>query len=191
LSDEVRQELLEFVSYYNAEDTLDEDWVEERWYRQSGMGRSGIRKTWKDNGVAEELFQSLDNKDTRAFCALIRGMANYLQIDRAWQLYQEACEKNIALDTDTYNSLIRIATYLREGSELRWQLIKDILTTVAEKSVTPNLGTLNSTLEALVHLGGWRQARDLSLQVLSEFRSIGIEPSLSTYYHLLLIHCRE
>ncbi|XP_066943721.1 small ribosomal subunit protein mS39 [Macrobrachium rosenbergii] len=191
LSEKIRQDLLEFVCYYNCEDPLDEDWVEERWYRQGVMGRGGIRKTWKDNGFAEELFQSLENKDSKAFCALFRGMSNYFQIDKAWQLYQEAQEKGIPLDTETYNSAIRIAPFLRESSDLRWQLMKDIMKTMADKGITPNLGTLNSTLEALVQAAGWRNTRDISLQTFSEFCSLGIKPSLATYYYLLLIHCRE
>ncbi|KAK8730216.1 hypothetical protein OTU49_008151, partial [Cherax quadricarinatus] len=44
LSDNVYQELLELVAYYNCEDPLDEDWVEERWYRQ---GVTAVRNTWK------------------------------------------------------------------------------------------------------------------------------------------------
>lgn len=62
---------------------------------------------------------------------------------------------------------------------------------MAESGVQPNLGTLNSTLEALTQVASWREARGLSLQVLREFTEAGIEPSLATYYFLLLIHCRE
>lgn len=188
LSDQVRQELLELVAYYNCEDPLDEDWVEERWYRQGVMT---VRKTWKDNGLAEELFQSLSNKGSAAYCALIRGMAQYYQVDRAQQLYQECKEKDIPLDADTYNSLIRVASYMRDAFELRWQLVKELLTSMAESGISPNLGTLNCTLEALGQVASWRQARHLSLQVMSEFHGLGIQPSLATYYYLLTIHCRE
>ncbi|XP_042225053.1 protein PTCD3 homolog, mitochondrial-like isoform X2 [Homarus americanus] len=188
LSDKVRQELLELVSYYNCEDPLDKDWVEERWYRQ---GVLTVRKTWKDNGLAEELFESLSNRGPAAYSALIRGMAQYLQVDRAWQLYQECREKDIPLDAHTYNSLIRVASYLRDAFELRWQLVKELLTTMAESGIDPNLGTLNSTLEALGQVASWRQARQISLQVLAEFNSLGIQPSLASYYYLLTIHCRE
>lgn len=45
-------------------------------------------------------------------------------MDRAWQLYQETLEKGIPLDTETYNSLIRVASFMREGSDLRWKLVK-------------------------------------------------------------------
>lgn len=188
LSDEVCQELLELISYYNCEDPLDQDWVEERWYRQGVMG---IRKTWKDDGLAEELFTSLSNKGSAAYCAVIRGMAQYYQVDRAWQLYQECKEKDIPLDADTYNSLIRVASFLRDAFDLRWKLVTELLSAMGEAGVNPNLGTLNSTLEALSQVAGWRQARHLSLQVIAEFNSIGIHPSLASYYYLLVIHCRE
>lgn len=62
---------------------------------------------------------------------------------------------------------------------------------MAEAGVNPNLGTLNSTLEALSQVAGWRQSRLLSLQVIAEFSSLGIQPSLASYYYLLIIHCRE
>lgn len=47
-----------------------------------------------------------------------------LKVDRAWQLYQETLEKGVPLDTETYNSLIRVASFMREGSDLRWKLVK-------------------------------------------------------------------
>ncbi|XP_069955018.1 small ribosomal subunit protein mS39 [Cherax quadricarinatus] len=188
LSDNVYQELLELVAYYNCEDPLDEDWVEERWYRQ---GVTAVRNTWKDNGLAEELFKSLSTKGSAAYGALIRGMAQYYQVDRAWQLYQECKEKNIPLDAGTYNSLIRVASFLRDSFDLRWQLVKELLTSMAESGVSPNLGTLNCTLEALSQVATWRQAKQLSLQVIAEFKSLGIQPCLATYYFLLTIHCRE
>ncbi|KAK4293028.1 hypothetical protein Pmani_034231 [Petrolisthes manimaculis] len=188
LSDEAKQELLELVCYSNGEDQLEEDWLEERWHRQT---TTTIRKTWNDDGVAEELFQSLSEKKSAAYCALIRGMTQYYQVDRAWQLYKECQEEELPLDTNTYNSLIRVSSFLRDASDLRWQLVKELLATMAESGVQPNLGTLNSTLEALTQVAGWREARGLSLQVLREFTQAGIEPSLATYYFLLLIHCRE
>ena len=47
-----------------------------------------------------------------------------LQVDRAWQLYQECRGKGIPLDTATHNALIRVASYMRDDSDLRWQLVK-------------------------------------------------------------------
>ncbi|XP_063853262.1 small ribosomal subunit protein mS39-like [Scylla paramamosain] len=188
LPDELLQDLLELLCFYNEEEQVDVEWVEERWYRQAS---TTTRKTWKDNRLAEEVFASLTTRGPAAYCALIRGMAQYLQVDRAWQLYQECREKGIPLDTGTHNALIRVASFLRDASDLRWQLVQELLCTMAERDVQPDLGTLNATLEALAQVSGWRQARDLSLKVLMEFHQLGIKPSLATYYYLLLIHCRD
>lgn len=188
LPDEVLQDLLELLCFYNEEEQVEADWVEERWYRQAS---TTTRKTWKDNSLAEEVFASLTTRGPAAYCALIRGMAQYLQVDKAWQLYQECQEKDIPLDTGTHNALIRVASFLRDAADLRWQLVQEVLSGMAERGVHPDLGTLNATLEALAQVSGWRQARELSLKVLMEFHQLGINPSLASYYYLLTIHCRD
>lgn len=47
VSSSLRQSLLELLCYYNSEDTLSDEFVEERWFRQSSKGREKQRKTWK------------------------------------------------------------------------------------------------------------------------------------------------
>lgn len=47
ISKETEQSLLEFLCYLNSEDTLQEDLIEERWFRQSSRGKERNRKTWK------------------------------------------------------------------------------------------------------------------------------------------------
>lgn len=42
-----RQDLLELVCFFNEEDALDEELIEERWFKQSGKARERQRKTWK------------------------------------------------------------------------------------------------------------------------------------------------
>ncbi|XP_045114775.1 protein PTCD3 homolog, mitochondrial-like [Portunus trituberculatus] len=184
LPDDVLQDLLELLCFYNEEEQV-EGW---RTVRQSS---ATARKTWKDNSLAEEVFASLTSRGPAAYCALIRGMAHYLQVDRAWQLYQECQQKGIPLDTGTHNALIRVASFLRDASDLRWQLVQELLCGMAERGVCPDLGTLNATLAALAQVSGWRQARDISLKVLMEFHQLGIKPSLASYYYLLTIHCRD
>lgn len=44
---DIKQELLELVCFYNEEDALNDDLIEERWFRQTGKGRDRMRKTWK------------------------------------------------------------------------------------------------------------------------------------------------
>lgn len=46
VSKETRQSLLELVCYFNNEDTLSEEFIEERWFRQGTKGKEKQRKTW-------------------------------------------------------------------------------------------------------------------------------------------------
>lgn len=47
VSKETEQSVLELVCYFNNADTLQEDFIEERWFRQSSTGKERNRKTWK------------------------------------------------------------------------------------------------------------------------------------------------
>lgn len=47
ISAEDKQELLELVCFYNEEDALNEELIEERWFKQTGRIRERQRKTWK------------------------------------------------------------------------------------------------------------------------------------------------
>lgn len=47
ISKEMEQSLLEFLCYFNSEDTLDEEFIEERWFRLSSTRKERSRKTWK------------------------------------------------------------------------------------------------------------------------------------------------
>lgn len=47
ISAETQQDLLEMLCYTNSSDTLPEDLIEERWFKQSASIKEKIRKTWK------------------------------------------------------------------------------------------------------------------------------------------------
>lgn len=47
ISAETQQDLLELLCYYNHEEPLPEEFIEERWFRQSTKGKERQRKTWK------------------------------------------------------------------------------------------------------------------------------------------------
>lgn len=191
ISESTKQALLELLCFYNCEDTLTEDLIEERWFRHGGWYKAKQRKTWKDNGLAEKVFHSLDSPGSAAYCTLLQGMTRFYQVDRAWQLYQETKEKGIALTTDAFNSLIRVVCYLREGNENRWQLIQDLLTAMAKQNVAPNTGTLNAVLEAISSMGPQKHVKTYALRALAELRRVGVQPSLASYYFLLITFCKE
>lgn len=47
ISPDTLQALLELVCFYNSQDDIEEDWIEERWYTQSNKDREEFRNTWK------------------------------------------------------------------------------------------------------------------------------------------------
>lgn len=187
----LKQQLLELVCFHNHEDVLSPDLIEERWHSQSSVGKERQRKTWRDHDLAEQLFAEIEPRTAASYAAIIRGMAKYCQVERAWSLFQEAGEHQVALDVATYNSIIEVANFLKESGEMRWELVQDILRRMAAAQLRPDLHTLNAVLSLISTIGGYRHGRTFVLQTLAEFRALGVEPSLATWYYVLAIFCRE
>lgn len=60
-----------------------------------------------------------------------------------------------------------------------------------ELGLEPNLGTMNAMLDSFSMIGNPRQAKNMALSTMSEFKRIGIEPSLASYFFLLTLFCKE
>lgn len=118
-------------------------------------------------------------------------MAKYYQVDRAWQLFEEAQKKELLLSTETYNSLIKVANFLKEDYEMRWAFMVNLLSDMNKMHVKPNIFTLNAILYSLSTMGGSQSTKDTSLKVLREFKQLGIEPSLGSWYYILITFCKE
>lgn len=80
LSPETLQAFLELLCYYNNDDTLPEEFIEERWFRQGNKVKDRLRKTWKDGDMAESVFINIDKPTSEAYCALIQGNLNIYRI---------------------------------------------------------------------------------------------------------------
>lgn len=145
----------------------------------------------RDGGFAEELFISIENPDSKAYSAIIQGMAKYGQADRAYQLFEEARQKGFPLNTDTYNLIIRCATTIRENNQKRLDFLIKILEELNGVGLKPNLRTLNAAVDVLSASKSDRLCRVYILRILSEFKRLGIEPSLATYYSILTTFYRE
>ncbi|CRL04320.1 CLUMA_CG017415, isoform A [Clunio marinus] len=187
---EVMQSFFELICFFNNEEQLDEDLVEERWFRMSAKLNERPRKTWKDYDLAEQIFSEIDPKDSKAYSTIIRGMCKYYQAEKAYAFFNEALANNIALDVETFNSILSVVSFLREGYEARWDLMRELLITMKSANLNPNQGTLNSCLSSITTMGG-RTSRDNALKILGEFKRIGIQPSLASWYYILQIFCRE
>ena len=62
---------------------------------------------------------------------------------------------------------------------------------MAHAGLKPNVRSLNATLQSVSRIPISRVAREKALKLMSDFKSIGVNPSLATYYFLLKIFCRE
>lgn len=186
----LKQSLLELVCFYNNSEPISEEFIEERWFRQGSAGRDRLGKSWKDGDLAEQLFNELP-KSAETYCALIRGMCKYYQVERAYALFQEATEKQLELDTKTFNSLLLVSSFIKESGEMRWEFCIDLLRQMKERQLRPDIGTLNASLKTISTIGNHKLARAGALKIMSEFKAIGIEPSLGSFCYILNIFCRE
>lgn len=66
-----------------------------------------------------------------------------------------------------------------------------MLKAINEEQIMPNLGTLNAVLESLSSMATSRHSKKNALSVIAEFKTLGIEPSLASYFHVLNIFCTE
>lgn len=190
ISNELRQSFLELICFNNHEDNIAEDLIEERWFSQTTSDRERLRKTWKDGDLAESVFNGIEPKDSRAYGAIIRGMCKYIQVDRGFALYQDALNRDLHIDATTFNAVISVSTFLRESGDARWQFVQELMQTMASKNVKPNLGTMNAILSVIATING-TVAREYVRQTLAEFKALGIEPSLGSWYLVLQTFCRN
>lgn len=184
ISEKSFEDFFELVCFYNSENAPTH-YEEEHWFKRNRRFFNDASK-WNDNGFAEQLFNNMKIKTDKAYSALIQGMANYNQFERAFALYHQALESNMKLNTETYNKLIEISYQSKDSNDDRWELITQILTTMRNNEIKPNLLTLNNVLRQISIYKFWDRNSDLSRKVLNEFAfKFDIQPSLATYYHLL------
>jgi len=190
IPNELKQTFLELICFYNCEEPLEEDMVEERWFRQNQRLKERNRKTWKDNDTAEQLYNEIEPKTPQTYACIIRGMCKFYQVEKAYAIFQDCLANNIQLDVDSFNSILNVARFIKENADMRWTLMLDLLKTMNEKGISPNLGTLNACLNSISEMGT-KNAKEYTIQIMTEFKNIGIEPSLASYYHILHTFCRD
>lgn len=118
-------------------------------------------------------------------------MAKYGQATRAYELFEEALQKGFKLNTETYNLIILSAMTLRENNQKRLDFVLTTLNKLNENDLKPNIRTLNATAEVLSLCKNDRLCKAHFLKIINEFKLLGVEPSLATYYFLLITFYRE
>ncbi|CAC5425861.1 PTCD3 [Mytilus coruscus] len=183
LSQETKISLLNLLAYYNSNDPPEEKTPEDMRYL---FEKRSFNKTWKDNGPAVKVFNDLNEKTSEAYCAMIRGMTKYLEVEKAFELYEEMKDKGLQAEVDvrTYNGLIDVMRQYPADQEEQWTIIMDLLQSMKESGVQPNVQTFMSVLHFLK--GVMTRFREQKVFfVLNEMKAINIEPTLGIYANLL------
>ncbi|KAK0076656.1 hypothetical protein PV325_005049 [Microctonus aethiopoides] len=190
ISIETKQSLLELLCYYNNAQPLSEELLEENWYRKVEKNL-----TWKNCSETETLFTFLKRQDNKiaayAYNAMICATAKYTKIDRTWQLFKEAEEQKIPLCLRTYNHLISTIPIIKESSQDRRELLTEILDKMESANIQPNTGTMNAALKVAASIYQAPIAQDICRSLFTEFKRVGIRPSLTSYYYALIIFYRK
>ncbi|MEE6508089.1 hypothetical protein FKM82_018872 [Ascaphus truei] len=137
----------------------------------------------RENTDAERIFTLMPDRDAHSFCTLIRGMVKYGAPSKAFNTYTDLLNNRMTADVYTFNALILAAPEMKEKYNEKWEQIAELLKHMVDQKVAPNLLTFNCVLKSLKRCGSF--ARTLALQTLCEMKSLNIEPSLATYFHLL------
>ncbi|CAF1580215.1 unnamed protein product [Adineta ricciae] len=195
VSDACKYALFDLLCIYNSENPLDALLPEEDWYRRelNEKNQSNLMsRTWKENGLAEQMFEELKLSATpeqkvRLYNSFVSGLLKYNHIEKAMTIIEEMKQATIPIDLTTYNYLIRSASLIKESYDQRWQFVVDTLKEMKENSIQPNLRTFNSVLYTLRRCSVYEQGPKLALAVLNEMRQCGIEPSLGSWAHVIMI----
>ncbi|GIY13071.1 protein PTCD3 homolog, mitochondrial [Caerostris extrusa] len=190
VSQEMKQDLLELLCFYNCKQPIGEELYEERFFKLNIKQDKRRVNKWNAKGMAEQLFNEME-KDNRAYSAMIAGASKFYGEERALALYEEMRQKGLPGTKEAYNSLISVCYLFKEGHESRWEFAYQLLHTMNENRLTPDINTMNAVLELLTHCFKWKKSMQLALRVLAEMRKLKIEPSLGSYYYMLLLFCNQ
>lgn len=190
LSQQILESLLELLCFFNSNEGPDTEFLEQIWYKQNDE-RQDTRKSWQENSVAEEVFESLPEKTPSSVGSFICGLGKYNAADKALKVYEDARGNNMLLPTETYNHLIKMVSFLRGSGDSRWELILDILRDMSITNTKPNVETLNEILGILTKLGTWKHCKNFAVKAVTEMKRLDVEPSLGTYSCLLSIFTND
>lgn len=186
VSIETKQSLLELLCYYNNSKPESEEWSENRWFKAYQKNSS-----WVSCPDTEALFSFLKEQDkltaAKAYNAMICGTSKFMNVDRAWALFNEADTNKIPLSIRAYNSIIGLIPNLKESFHDRRSLLDEMLQQIKNVNIQPDIETFNNSLKVASYFLNQTAALNLCRSIFVEFAHIGIEPSLTSYNYVLKI----
>ncbi|KAI5624783.1 pentatricopeptide repeat domain-containing protein 3, mitochondrial precursor [Silurus asotus] len=196
ISLDLTNDLLDLICLYGDRDPAQEDSPEQTTdeigeeqddsKRRKGRPRRAselLTIVWRENNNAQRIFNTMAERNSRSYGALIRGMVKYGAYSKALDMYTDLLNNRLTAEVHTFNALIIAAAEVKDKYTDKWDMIVDLLKQMAQQKVKPNLLTFNSVLKALRRCGSLARAQ--AFPVLNEMKALGIEPSLATYDHIL------
>ncbi|KAG7329005.1 hypothetical protein KOW79_007179 [Hemibagrus wyckioides] len=193
---DLTNDLLDLICLHGDRDPAREDSPEQRTdsvveekedsKRRKGRPRKAselLTIVWRENNNAQRIFNTMPERNSRSYRALIRGMVKYGAYSKAFDMYTDLLNNRLTADVYTFNALIIAAAEVRDKYGDKWDLIIDLLKQMAQQKVKPNLITFNTVLKVLRWCGSL--ARSQAFPILNEMKALGIGPSLATYDHIL------
>ncbi|KFD55917.1 hypothetical protein M513_03041 [Trichuris suis] len=181
--------LLELVCFYNAEQPDPEESAVHHWILSEL--RPTALNSWKEGGVAEKVFNSIQPKTSRSYSTLVNGMLKYHSVATAAKLFDEMRDHSLVPDLLTYNLMLANVCRIERNNAERWNRIVQLLEMMRNDGVTPNVSTFNAVLWTIKEMRSWKAAPLNSMQVYQEMLAVGLEPSLGTFFCLLDISARS
>lgn len=203
----LKQSLLELICYHNELAEMDEDSFRELW----GWASVGTNDAHEGTGFAEQLsLEITTNEDAdqkakmKAKVALACGHSRHEKVGNVstkhryvMDVYDEVGDA--VADLNFYNHVIlSIANSHRTYPDVdeAFEKVKGILAKMKEKRVRPNAQTLCNILKMISNQTG-EEGNDkhrcvsLARSVMSEFKKLGVEPSLGCYHFYALVELQQ
>lgn len=195
LSDSVKLTLFDLLCMFNSENPQEILPPEENWYRRElteSNQSAGLKRTWKDNGLADQMFEQLkisvtNEQKIRLYNSFASGLFKYNQIEKGMTIIDEMKQNQIPLILNTFNYLLRATSLIKETPETRLQFVLDLLKEMKENQIKPNLRTFNAVLYTIRRCSIFERGPTLALNILNEMKKLHIEPSLGSWAHILMI----
>lgn len=179
---EVKQSLLELVAF-NNENEAQEEGSETR-------GMLNDKQAWKTDGFVEQLYSEGGEATEGERLAMLLGVGRYGGGHRVWQMYDECKANKDRIPVEGYNVVISRVDK-NEGAVKGMNVMMGVLTDMKEAGVSPTINTLIAMLGVLELLSRSMENKlccTYALNILAEFRVLGVEMSLGVYKGLLDIH---
>eukprot|EP00088_Acartia_fossae_P055076 TRINITY_DN6395_c0_g1_i4.p1 TRINITY_DN6395_c0_g1~~TRINITY_DN6395_c0_g1_i4.p1 ORF type:complete len:673 (-),score=144.76 TRINITY_DN6395_c0_g1_i4:54-2072(-) len=182
LPKEMQQDLLELLAYNAEEEELTAE-------NRITKGMIVSKKEWASGGLAERLYSKLKSPEARL--TMLLGLAKYNQPERAKQMWDEMKANEDIVPLEGYNAIISVVTHA-DFAKLKDEVCGH-LEKMRSAGHLPNEETLVSCLATVARFAGKLrngsgECKEFALALLSEFKSVGVEPCLGAYLHLLDIY---